>query len=139
MGVWRRNEYDSGCIRSGERICVPDNECACPSTAKRLDTSLAGGVALDGGSNPYCRLVEFSVEGDILKGKVEVGADTAEREAVGAIGKNAAVVLLGAAGLNDDFSEVGKIDVASDGSFTMAKPSKCNFFKLRIDVSTVVE
>ena len=112
---------------------------ASPMTAKRLNTSLAVGVALDSGSNPYCRLVEFSVEGDILKGKVEVGADTAEREAVGAIGKNAAVVLLGAAGLNDDFSEVGKIDVASDGSFTMAKPSKCNFFKLRIDVSTVVE
>ena len=112
---------------------------ASPMTAQRLNTSLAVGVALDSGSNPYCRLVEFSVEGDILKGKVEVGADTAEREAVGAIGKNAAVVLLGAAGLNDDFSEVGKIDVASDGSFTMAKPSKCNFFKLRIDVSTVVE
>ena len=108
-------------------------------TAQRLNTSLAVGVALDSGSNPYCRLVEFSVEGDILKGKVEVGADTAGGEAVGAIGKNAAVVLLGAAGLNDDFSEVGKIDVASDGSFTMAKPSKCNFFKLRIDVSTVVE
>ena len=112
---------------------------ASPMTAKRLNTSLAVGVALDGGSNPYCRLVEFSVEGDILKGKVEVGADTAEREAVGAIGKNAAVVLLGAARLGDEFSEVCKIDVATDGSFTMAKPSKCNFFKLRIDVSTVVE
>ena len=108
-------------------------------TAKRLNTSLAVGVALDSGSNPYCRLVEFSVEGDILKGRVEVGADTAEREAVGAIGKNAAVVLLGAARLGDEFSEVCKIDVATDGSFTMTKPSKCKFFKLRIDVSTVVE
>ena len=112
---------------------------ATPMTAKRLNTSLAVGVALDSGSNPYCRLVEFSVEGDILKGKVEVGADTAEREAVGAIGKNAAVVLLGAARLGDEFSEVCKIDVATDGSFTMTKPSKCKFFKLRIDVSTVVE
>lgn len=112
---------------------------ASPMAAKRLNTALAVGVALDNGSNPYCRLIEFSVEGDILKGKVEVGADTAGRESVGAIGKNAVVVLLGAAGLNDDFSEVGKIDVASDGSFTMTKPSKCNFFKLRIDVLTVVE
>jgi hypothetical protein len=112
---------------------------ASPMAAKRLNTALAVGVALDSGSNPYCRLVEFSVEGDILKGKVEVGADTARGESVGAIGKNAVVVLLGAARLGDEFSEVCKIDVASDGSFTMTKPSECNFFKLRIDVLTVVE
>ena len=112
---------------------------ASPMAAKRLNTALAVGVALDSGSNPYCRLVEFSVEGDILKGKVEVGADTARGESVGAIGKNAVVVLLGAARLGDEFSEVCKIDVASDGSFKMTKPSECNFFKLRIDVLTVVE
>ena len=112
---------------------------ASPMAAKRLNTALAVGVALDSGSNPYCRLVEFSVDGDILKGKVEVGADTARGESVGAIGKNAIVVLLGAARLGDEFSEVSKIDVASDGSFTMTKPSECNFFKLRIDVLTVVE
>jgi hypothetical protein len=112
---------------------------ASPMAAKRLNTALAVGVALDSGSNPYCRLVEFSVDGDILKGKVEVGADTARGESVGAIGKNAIVVLLGAARLGDEFSEVCKIDVASDGSFTMTKPSECNFFKLRIDVLTVVE
>jgi hypothetical protein len=112
---------------------------ASPMAAKRLNTALAVGVALDSGSNPYCRLVEFSVDGDILKGKVEVGADTARGASVGAIGKNAVVVLLGAARLNDDFAEVCKIDVASDGSFTMIKPSECNFFKLRIDVLTEVE
>ena len=112
---------------------------ASPMAAKRLNTALAVGVALDSGSNPYCRLVEFSVDGDILKGKVEVGADTARGESVGAIGKNAVVVLLGAARLGDEFSEVCKIDVASDGSFKMTKPSECNFFKLRIDVLTVVE
>ena len=110
-----------------------------PMSGKRLNASLAVGVALDEKSSPYCRLASFAVDGDILRGKVEVGREAKGAVEAGTPGVNAAVVLLGARSLADKFEDVGSVAVAADGSFSLAKPEGMAFFKLRLDVVDIVK
>ena len=77
---------------------------------------------------------EFSVDGERIKGRIEVGAG----ENVGALGANGTVTVLGAASPAGPFEELGAVEVAEDGSFSLAVAEGSQFFKLRIDVKEVV-
>ena len=101
---------------------------------KTLNESLALGVPVVEGASPYCRVTEFSVDGERIKGRIEVGAG----ENVGSLGANATVTVLGAASPAGPFEELGAVEVAEDGSFSLAAPEGAQFFKLRIDVKEVV-
>ena len=101
---------------------------------KMLNESLALGVPVVEGSSPYCRVTEFSVGGERIKGRIEVGAG----ENVGSLGANATVSVLGAASPAGPFEELGAVEVAEDGSFSLAVAEGAQFFKLRIDVKEVV-
>ena len=101
---------------------------------KMLNESLALGVPVVEGSSPYCRVTEFSVDGERIKGRIEVGAG----ENVGSLGANATVTVLGAASPAGPFEELGAVEVAEDGSFSLAVAEGAQFFKLRIDVKEVV-
>jgi len=101
---------------------------------KTLNESLALGVPVVEGASPYCRVAEFSVDGERIKGRIEVGAG----ENVGALGANATVTVLGAASPAGPFEELGAVEVAEDGSFSLAVAEGAQFFKLRIDVKEVV-
>ena len=101
---------------------------------KTLNESLALGVPVVEGASPYCRVAEFSVDGERIKGRIEVGAG----ENVGSLGANATVTVLGAASPAGPFEELGAVEVAEDGSFSLAAPEGAQFFKLRIDVKEVV-
>ncbi len=101
---------------------------------KTLNESLALGVPVVEGASPYCRVAEFSVDGERIKGRIEVGAG----ENVGSLGANATVTVLGAASPAGPFEELGAVEVAEDGSFSLAVVEGAQFFKLRIDVKEVV-
>ena len=101
---------------------------------KTLNESLALGVPVVEGASPYCRVAEFSVDGERIKGRIEVGAG----ENVGALGANATVTVLGAASPAGPFEALGAVEVAEDGSFSLAVAEGAQFFKLRIDVKEVV-
>ena len=107
---------------------------AAPLSAKTLNASLAVGVPLAEGSDPYCRLTAFAVAGDTLTGTVEVGS-TSQR---GALGANASVTVLGAAAPTGPFAEIATVPVAADGTFALPKPDGAAFFKLRIDIAEIV-
>jgi len=110
-----------------------------PLSRQLLNTALAVGVPMSPDSNPYCRLTEFSTSGEMLSGKVEVGAEIKGREQKGALGENAVVTLLGAKSPAGPFSEVAAVSVSEDGSFSLAKPADVAFFKLRIDIVEIAE
>ncbi len=101
---------------------------------KTLNESLALGVPVVEGSSPYCRVTEFSADGERIKGRIEVGAG----ENVGSLGANATVTVLGAASPAGPFEELGAVEVAEDGSFSLAVAEGAQFFKLRIDIKEVV-
>ena len=102
---------------------------------KALNESLAVGVPIAEGSSPYCRLTAFAIDGDVMRGTVEVGAGAR----AGALGANATVTLLGAAAPGGPFVELGAVAVEGDGAFSLAKPAGCAFFKLRLDIEEVVK
>ncbi|MBR1587696.1 MAG: SUMF1/EgtB/PvdO family nonheme iron enzyme, partial [Kiritimatiellae bacterium] len=102
---------------------------------KALNESLAVGVPIAEGSSPYCRLTAFAIDGDVMRGTVEVGAGAR----AGALGANATVTLLGAAAPGGPFAELGAVAVEGDGAFSLAKPAGCAFFKLRLDIEEVVK
>ena len=110
-----------------------------PLSRRVLNTSLAVGVPISDGSSPYCQLMSFSVEGNRLRGVVEVGSTDGERTEKGVVGANAKVSLLGAKTPGGQFVEVASVDVASDGSFEVEKPDGMTFFKLRLDVVDLVK
>ena len=110
-----------------------------PLSRRVLNASLAVGVPISDGSSPYCQLMSFSVEGNRLRGVVEVGSTDGERTEKGVVGANAKVSLLGAKTPGGQFVEVASVDVASDGSFEVEKPDGMTFFKLRLDVVDVVK
>ena len=110
-----------------------------PLSRRVLNASLAVGVPISDGASPYCQLMSFSIEGNRLRGVVEVGSTDGERTEKGAVGANAKVLLLGAKTPGGQFVEVASVDVASDGSFEVEKPDGMTFFKLRLDVVDVVK
>ena len=110
-----------------------------PLARTALNASLAVGAPVDSRSSPYCRLVAFSVDGDMLRGVVEVGAQSGDAMQKGALGGNAKVTLLGASSLSSPFAEVASVEVDSDGSFKLARPEGMAFFKLRLDIVDIVK
>ena len=110
-----------------------------PLSRRVLNASLAVGVPISDGASPYCQIMSFSVEGNRLRGVVEVGSTDGERTEKGVVGANAKVSLLGAKTPGGQFVEVASVDVASDGSFEVEKPDGMTFFKLRLDVVDVVK
>ena len=101
---------------------------------KTLNESLALGVPVVERLSPYCRVTEFSVDGERIKGRIEVGAG----ENVGSLGANATVTVLGAASPAGPFETLGAVETEEDGSFSLVSPEDAQFFKLRIDVKEVV-
>mgnify|MGYP002521820418 CR=1 FL=1 len=110
-----------------------------PLSRRALNASLAVGVPLAEGAVPSCRLAAFSVDGETVSGRVEVGAAVGCEERTGALGANARVTLLGARSPGGPFVEVAAVDVAADGTFSVAKPEGAAFFKVRVEVVDVVK
>ena len=110
-----------------------------PLSRQLLNTALAVGAPMSPDSNPYCQLTQFGISGDMLYGKVEVGAEIKGKEKKGELGANARVALLGAKSPSGPFSEVATVSVSEDGSFSLAKPADAAFFKLRIDIIEIVK
>ena len=106
-----------------------------PLPVSRLNDSLAVGVPLAEGSDPYCDIVEFGVPGDSISGKVEVGAASAEEKRGGPPPEGVSVTLLGAAAPTGPFEKVATVDVGPDGSFSLPKPAAARFFRLRVDAA----
>ena len=113
---------------------------AAPMRLSAVNTALAVGTVVDAESSPYCKLVEFAVDGDEIVGRVEVGAVTdAGTESVGAIGDNATVELLGAKTLAEGFDHLATVKTDDKGYFRIKRPGECQFFKLKLSISNVVD
>jgi hypothetical protein len=110
-----------------------------PISRRSLNASLAVGVPLDGASSPYCSMTEFTVDGHVLRGRVEVGMNDGGSVTRGTIGGNVHIVLLGSASPAGPFAEVASVETDGNGRFTVAKPGGCQFFRLRLDIIDVVK
>lgn len=110
-----------------------------PIAATALNRSLAVGVALDDGAEPYCTVASYQTEAGRMYGTVEVGATKAGKMRRGALGANATVTLLGAETAAGPYEELGAADVGQDGTFEMDVPEGAAFFRFRIDVADTVK
>ena len=108
---------------------------AAPVSAARLNTALAVGVMPGADGKPYCRFSEFSIGGDTIRGKIEVGADGQ----AGRVGQNARLVLLGGDSPGGALADLCTVDVGSDGSFTVPAPKDARFFKLALEIEEIAE
>ena len=108
---------------------------AAPVSAARLNTALAVGVMPGADGKPYCRFSEFSIGGDTIRGKVEVGADGQ----AGALGANARLVLLGGDSPGGALAELCTVEVGPDGSFSVPAPKDERFFRLALEIGEVAE
>lgn len=102
---------------------------------KRLNAALAVGVMPEEDGEPYCRFSEFSVDGDTIRGKIEVGADGQ----AGSVGQNARLVLLGGDSPGGALTELCTVDVEPNGSFSVPAPKDARFFKLALEIGEVAE
>ena len=113
---------------------------AAPMRLSAVNAALAVGAVLDAESSPYCKLAEFAVEGEVIIGRVEVGAVTdSGTESVGAIGANATVELLGAKTLAEGFDHLSTVKTDDKGYFRIKRPGECQFFKLKLSISNVID
>ena len=108
---------------------------AAPVSAARLNAALAVGVMPGEDGEPYCRFSEFSIDGGIIRGKVEVGADGQ----AGVLGANARIVLLKGDSPGGAMSELCSVKVGPDGSFSVPAPKDARFFKLALEIGEVAE
>lgn len=108
---------------------------AAPVSAARLNAALAVGVMPGADGKPYCRFSEFSIGGDTIRGKVEVGADGQ----AGALGANARLVLLGGDSPGGALAELCTVEVGPDGSFSVPAPKDERFFRLALEIGEVAE
>ncbi len=115
-------------------LSTASNTATLPSP-KRLNTALAVGVMPEEDGEPYCKFSEFSVDGDTIRGKIEVGADGQ----AGRVGQNARLVLLGGDSPGGALADLCTVDVGSDGSFTVPAPKDARFFKLALEIEEVAE
>ena len=115
-------------------LSTASNTATLPSP-KRLNTALAVGVMPEEDGEPYCRFSEFSVDGDTIRGKIEVGADGQ----AGSVGQNARLVLLGGDSPGGALADLCTVDVGSDGSFSVPAPKDARFFKLALEIGEVAE
>ena len=115
-------------------LSTASNTATLPSP-KRLNAALAVGVMPEEDGEPYCRFSEFSVDGDTIRGKIEVGADGQ----AGRVGQNARLVLLGGDSPGGALADLCTVDVGSDGSFSVPAPKDARFFKLALEIGEVAE
>ncbi len=108
---------------------------AAPVSAARLNAALAVGVMPGADGKPYCRFSEFSIGGDTIRGKVEVGADGQ----AGALGANARLVLLGGDSPGGALADLCTVEVGADGSFSAPAPNDARFFKLALEIEEIAE
>ena len=108
---------------------------AAPVSAARLNAALAVGVMPGEDGEPYCRFLEFSADGGMIRGKVEVGADGR----AGALGENARLVLLGGDSPGGALAELCTVEVGPDGSFSVPVPKDARFFRLALEIGEVAE
>ena len=108
---------------------------AAPISAARLNAALAVGVVPGDGGEPYCRFSEFSADGGMIRGKVEVGANGQ----AGALGANARIVLLKGDSPGGAMSELCMVEAGPDGSFSVPVPKDAKFFKLALEIVEVAE
>ena len=108
---------------------------AAPVSAARLNAALAVGVMPGEDGEPYCRFSEFSIDGGMIRGKVEVGADGQ----AGVLGANARIVLLKGDSPGGVMSELCSVKVGPDGSFSVPAPKDARFFKLALEIGEVAE
>ena len=108
---------------------------AAPVSAARLNAALAVGVVPGEDGEPYCRFLEFSADGGMIRGKVEVGADGR----AGALGENARLVLLGGDSPGGALAELCTVEVGPDGSFSVPVPKDARFFRLALEIGEVAE
>ena len=108
---------------------------AAPVSAARLNAALAVGVMPGEDGEPYCRFSEFSIDGGMIRGKVEVGADGQ----AGALGANARLVLLGGDSPGGALAELCTVEVGPDGSFSVLAPKDERFFRLALEIGEVAE
>ena len=108
---------------------------AAPVSAARLNAALAVGVMPGEDGEPYCRFSEFSIDGGMIRGKVEVGADGQ----AGVLGANARIVLLKGDSPGGAMSELCSVKVGPDGSFSVPAPKDARFFKLALEIGEVAE
>ena len=108
---------------------------AAPVSAARLNAALAVGVMPEEDGEPYCKFSEFSVDGDTIRGKVEVGADGQ----AGALGANARLVLLGGDSPGGALADLCTVEVGADGSFSAPAPNDARFFKLALEIEEIAE
>lgn len=121
------------------RVAVGARGLSVPIAASTLNRSLAVGVALDDGAEPYCTVASYQTESGRMYGTVEVGATKDGRMRRGALGANATVTLLGAKTAIGPYEELGAADVGQDGTFEMDVPEGAAFFRFRIDVADTVK
>lgn len=110
-----------------------------PIAAKALNRSLAVGVALDDGAEPYCTVASYQTAGGRMYGTIEVGATKAGKIRRGELGANASVSLLGANTVAGPYVELGRAEVGPDRTFEMDIPEGATFFRFRIDVAETVK
>lgn len=108
---------------------------AAPVSAARLNAALAVGVMPGEDGEPYCRFSEFSIDGGMIRGKVEVGADGQ----AGVLGENARLVLLGGDSPGGALAELCTVEVGPDGSFSVPAPKDERFFRLALEIGEVAE
>ena len=118
----------------GKKLSLGAIKSAKPASVENLNTSLAVGAVVTDDSQPYCRLVEFAVEGGVASGRVEVGAGDTQ----GSLGDNAEVHILGVKNLGDEFEEIAQVDCDESGSFSVSLPEGYKFFKVRLGVSETI-
>ena len=110
-----------------------------PMRVDALNRALAVGAVVAEGSSPYCRIAEFLVGDDEISGRVEVGSVTGGGTgAVGTLGPNATVTLLGAENLGQEFEVVRVVETDAAGRFRIVKPERFRFFKPMLTIDEVV-
>ena len=102
-----------------------------PVGVASLNATLAVGAAVTPDSEPYCKLVGFSVENGVVSGTVEVGAGDDK----GSLGANAVVELLGAKSISDGFTKIATANCDKDGNFTVVPPKGYMFFKVKLSIA----
>ncbi len=130
----------SAAMTTARQIVTSFSPTSSPLSLAALNQSLAMGTVLDAASNPYCKLVEFSVSSTAVQGRIEVGKENTNGEQTqGKLGTNAQVILMGAQSLDANFEELGRIKTAADGRFTFnLEKSGYHFFKVRLDIQDAI-
>ena len=114
---------------------APKMLSAAPASVADLNASLAVGAPVAGDSDPYCKIVGFTVEDGILNGTVEVGAGDVK----GSVGYNASVVVMGAKSLSEGFNKIKVVECDAEGNFSVEVSDDYKFFKVALSVSESVK